>query len=115
YDPTGATSNGSLMIFALDGTLKQNIAVPGGIKQIPAIADVRGLGMLDVIYRSMTGMVYVQNFGSTSTNLLSWSTHRGNMRRDGNLGRSLFPVGTPLVTKKVADYNRAFFAWSNAV
>jgi hypothetical protein len=114
YDPTAAPSTGSLLIYALDGTLKQNIAVPGGIKQIPALADVRGLGRTDVIYRSLNGMIYVQNFGSTSTNLVSWSTHRGNMHRDGNAGRSLFPPGTPLVTKKTSGYNRTSFTWTNS-
>ncbi len=114
YNPTAVPSTGNLMIFALDGTLKQSIAVPGGIKQIPALADVRGIGALDVIYRSIPGVVYVQNFGSTSTNLVSWATHRGNMHRDGNLGRSLFPPGTPLVTKKTSAYNSTSFTWTNA-
>jgi hypothetical protein len=68
YDPTGATTEGELRIYALDGTLKQAVAVPGGIKQIPALADVEGVGRLDVVYRSLSGQVFVQNCGSTGTN-----------------------------------------------
>ncbi len=115
YDATGAGLAGSLQVYALDGTLKLSIPVLGGVKQVPAIADVEGTGRLDVIYRSTLGQVYVQNFGSTSTNGLSWATHRGNMHRDANLGISLFPSGTPLVTQKSSGYNRASFSWSNTV
>jgi hypothetical protein len=114
YDPTLTPSAGNLLIYALDGTLKQSIPVLGGIKHIPALADVEGLGRLDVVYRSTLGQVYVQNFGATGTNSVSWATHRGNMHRDGNRGVSLFPAGTPLVTKKPSGYNRVSFSWTNA-
>lgn len=113
YDPNAVPSTGELRIYALDGTLKQSLAVPGGIKQIPALANVEGVGRLDVVYRSTLGQVYVQNFGATGTNLVSWATHRGNMRRDGNHGRSLYPPGTPLVTTRTSGYNSATFAWTN--
>src|SRR6185503_15006772 len=96
------------------GTLKQTILVVGGIKHIPALADVEGLGRLEVVYRSTLGQVYVQNFGATGTNRVSWATHRGNMHRDGNQGVSLFPPGTPRVTKKPSGYNRVNFTWTNA-
>jgi hypothetical protein len=58
--------------------------------------------------------VYVQNFGSTSTNRVSWSTHRGNMHRDGNLGASLFPAGTPMVSKGPVGFKRVSFSWTNS-
>ncbi len=114
YNPSITPSIGSLLIYALDGTLKQSIAVPGGIKQIPALGDVEGTGRLDVVYRSLLGQIYVQNFGSTSTNMVSWATHRGNMRRDGNQGVSLYPPGTPLVTERTSGFNRTGFTWSNS-
>jgi hypothetical protein len=95
YNPALNPSPGSLLIYALDGTLKQSIPVPGGIKQIPALADVEGIGRLDVVYRSVAGRIYVENFGATGTNLVSWATHRGNMRRDGNHGVSLSAGDTP--------------------
>src|SRR6266550_2770241 len=40
YNPTINPSAGSLYVYALDGTLKTSIAVPGGIKHIPTLADV---------------------------------------------------------------------------
>jgi len=114
YSPTLVPSAGNLLIYSLDGSLKQTVPVVGGIKQIPAVGDVEGNGRLDVIYRSTLGQVYVQNFGSTTTNGVSWATHRGNMRRDGNVGKPLYPAGTPMITKKVSGYNRATFSWSNS-
>jgi len=115
YNPSLNPSTGSLLIYALDGTLKLTIPVPGGIKHIPALADVEGIGRTDVVYRSLLGQVYVQNFGATTTNHVSWATHHGNMHRDGNRGVSLFPPGTPLVPKKTSGYRRASFSWTNAV
>jgi hypothetical protein len=113
YNPSISPSVGNLLIYALDGTLKLTIPVPGGLKHIPALADVEGTGRLDVVYRSLLGQVYVQNFGATTTNHVSWATHRGNMHRDGNRGVSLFPPGTPLVTKKTSGYRRTSFSWTN--
>lgn len=114
YDPAGTSSAGDLRIYALDGTLKQSIPVAGGVKQIPALADVEGVGRLDVICLSARGQMHVWNFGSASTNLVSWATHRGNMRRDGNCGLSLYPPGTPMIRARVAGYNRASFSWINS-
>ena len=114
YNPSVSPSSGNLLIYALDGTLKRSVAVAGGLKHIPALADVEGNGRLDVVYRSLAGRVYIQNFGATSTNLVSWATHRGNQRRDGNYGHSLFPLGTPLVVKKSSGYHQAAFSWTNA-
>jgi hypothetical protein len=114
YDPAANPSSGQLFVFALDGTIKQTIVVPGGLKHIPALADVDADGRLDVIYRSLSGQVYVQNFGATSTNEVSWATHRGNMHRDGNCGVSLFPPGTPLVTRKTSRCNSTSFCWTNS-
>jgi hypothetical protein len=114
YDPTGIRSDGELRIYALDGTLKQSVPVPGGVKQIPALADVEGLGRLDVVCRSTVGQIYIWNFGATSTNLVSWATDRGNMRRDGNFGISLYPPGTPMVNVRKSGYKRSSFAWTNS-
>ncbi|MBA4150196.1 MAG: FG-GAP repeat protein [Verrucomicrobia bacterium] len=115
YQPSQTPSSGSLYIYALDGTLKQQLNVPGGLKHIPFLADVNGDGSLDVIYRSLAGQMYVQNFGATSATNVSWATHRGNARRDGNLGKSLFPPNTPLITKKVGGTRQTYFEWSGAV
>jgi hypothetical protein len=113
YDPSSNPSSGDLLVFALDGTLRKRVAVPGGVKQIPALADIEGTGRLNVGYRSLTGQVYVEDFGSASTRLVSWATHRGNRRRDGNLGSSLYPLGTPLVIRKVSGHGYVTFAWTN--
>jgi hypothetical protein len=113
YNPTLPISAGNLLIYALNGTLKQTVPVVGGIKHIPALADVEGVGRLDVVYRSTLGQVSVENFGATGTNNVSWATHRGNMHRDGNHSVSLFPPGTPRVTKKPSGYDRVSFSWTN--
>jgi hypothetical protein len=90
------------------------VPVPGGLKHIPTLADVNGDGGLDVIYRSLTGRLFIQNFGSTRPGPVSWATHRGNRQRDGNFSVSLFPPGTPLVTGKESGYRRASFSWGGA-
>ena len=110
YNPTDSSADGALYVYGLDGTLKFSVPVPGGLKHIPSLANVDGHG-LDVIYRSLTGMVYIQNFGATKSGPVSWATHRGNQRRDGNLGVSLFPPGTPLITQRQSGYRRASFSW----
>ena len=112
YDPAQTPSSGALYIFAPDGTLKQSVNVPGGLKHIPSLADVNADGSLDVIYRSLAGQVYVQNFGANSATNISWATHRGNAQRDGNLGRSLFPPNTPIVVTRVGGYRTAYFEWA---
>jgi hypothetical protein len=114
YDPTGATSSGELRVYALDGTLKQSLPVPGGVKQIPALADAEGLRRLDVVCRSTLGQIYIWNLGSTSTNLVSWSTAHGNMHRDGNYSVPLYPPGTPIVNLRQAGYCRTTFGWTNS-
>ncbi len=111
YDPAKQPSDGSLYVFSLNGTLKQSIAVPGGLKHIPALADVNADGSLDIVYRSLSGRIYIQNFGGRADGGVSWATHRGNMQRDGNYTRSLFPAGTPLITKKQPGFRYNSFAW----
>ncbi|HZM04085.1 MAG TPA: VCBS repeat-containing protein [Candidatus Saccharimonadales bacterium] len=115
YDPSGALGDGNLYVFALDGTLKDTVPVPGGLKHIPFLADVNNDGSLDVVYRSMTGQVYVQNFGATSATNVSWATHRGNAQRNGNLGVSLFPPNTPLITQKTSGTRKTSFQWGGGV
>lgn len=114
YDPAKNPSDGALYVFSLDGSLKFSVPVPGGLKHIPTLADIDGNG-LDVIYRSLTGRIYIQNFGATNSGPVSWSTHRGNRQRDGNFGVSLFPPGTPLIISRQAGYRRAAFSWSTPV
>ncbi len=111
YNPAANPSDGALYVYALDGTLKFSVPVPGGLKHIPSIANVFGNG-LDVVYRSLAGRIYIENFGSTNNGPVSWSTHRGNKQRDGNLGVSLFPPGTPLITRKTPGNGYVSFSWS---
>src|SRR6185436_7738489 len=70
---------------------------------------VNGSG-LNVIYRSLAGRIYLQQFGA-STGPVSWSTHQGNRQRDGNISLSLFPPGTPWITHKESGYRRVSFSW----
>lgn len=112
YNPALNPSVGSLNVYTLDGTLKVTVPVPGGLKHIPSLADVNGDGSLDVVYRSLAGVVSVLNFGATNASSVSWSTHRGNAQRDGNLGRPLFPAGTPLVTRREGGALKANFSWT---
>ncbi|MBV9464205.1 MAG: hypothetical protein JO317_08265, partial [Verrucomicrobiae bacterium] len=111
YNPSANPSSGNLYVFALNGTLKQSIPVAGGLKHIPSLADLNSDGKLEVIYRSMAGMVNVVSFGTGNPNRVSWATHRGNAEHDGNMDVSLFPAGTPLVNSKTAGYKKATFAW----
>jgi hypothetical protein len=114
YDPVAVPSTGNLFIYKLNGTLKKMFSVPGGLKHIPFLADVNADGSLDIIYRSLTGQIVIQNFGATSSTNVSWATHRGNAQRDGNLGKSLFPPNTPIVKKREGGFRKTFFQW-NAV
>jgi hypothetical protein len=112
YNAAANPSSGHLFIFGLDGTQKLAMSVPGGLKHIPALADVDGDGGLDVVYRTLSGQLFVQNFGATTTNLVSWATHRGNFARDGNRTCSLFAPGTPIVKKRISGYHRTTFSWT---
>jgi hypothetical protein len=114
YDPTQNPSSGTLYVYNLNGTLQTSLAVPGGLKHIPMLADANGDGGLDVTYRSLSGRVYIHNFGAIATSPVSWATHRGNAQRNGNFAASLFPVGTPLITRKETGYRRASFSWGGA-
>jgi hypothetical protein len=111
YNPSARVSHGKLHVFALDGTEKFAIDVPGGLKHIPALADVTGDGAIEVVYRSLAGRIYIHNFGSKPFGRVSWATHRGNMARDGNRGVSLFDHGTPRITGKEPGRQRARFSW----
>lgn len=111
YDPASVPSSGSLYVFALNGAEKAHWEVPGGVKHIPALADVDGDGSIDLVYRALDGRVYIENLGAAPGAHVSWATHRGNMRRDGNRGLQLFPEGTPIVTEKVSGYRSTTFSW----
>lgn len=111
HDPTGVHANGNLFVFALDGTLKETIVVPGGLKHIPTIANVFGSG-LAVVYRSLSGRVSIKSFGSTSPGPVSWTTHRGNKQRDGNFNSPLYPAGTPIITGRTNGHGWAHFSWT---
>jgi hypothetical protein len=113
YNPSRSSPDGQLLILALNGTLKSAISVPGGLKHIPSLADVNADGKLDVIYRSLSGELFIHNFGAISTNHVSWSTHRGNPQRDGNYRTPLFRPGTPRVTEKASGYRTATFRWTS--
>lgn len=113
YHPSANPSSGSLYVFDLDGAQKQAIPINGGLKHIPALADADGDGSLDVICRALDGMIYIYNFGATSNAAVSWSTHRGNMGRDGNRSMPLLPAGTPLVNRKFAGFHSARLGWKN--
>jgi len=113
YDPARNPSSGHLLVYALDGSLKDFIDVPGGVKHIPCLSDVDSDGSMDVIYRSLFGQVYVQNFGAHNADRVSWATHRGNYSRDGRRGVSLFPAGTPIIRSKIGGYGRAQFSWTS--
>jgi hypothetical protein len=112
YNPALNPSVGTLYVFSPEGALKFSVPVPGGLKHIPTLANVNGSG-LNVIYRSLTGRIYIQQFGA-STGPVSWSTHRGNRQRDGNVLLSLFPPGTPWITRKESGYRRASFSWGGS-
>ena len=112
YNPATNPSDGTLNVFALDGTLKDSLSIPNGVKQIPGLADVNGDGSLDVIVRTLGGVMYVLNYGATSATNVSWATHRGNAQRDSHYKTSLFPPNTPLVTNKVAGLGWASFKWT---
>jgi hypothetical protein len=111
YDPAHNPSTGSLYVFSLEGVAKAIVPVPGGLKHIPAIADVDADGRNDVIYRGLDGRIYIQNFGGGSPANVSWATHRGNVQRDGNYSRTLFPAGTPIVSSKSGGYKKAGMTW----
>lgn len=111
YNPNANPSTGNLHIFSLDGAEERVIPVNGGLKHIPTIADANNDGSIDLIYRGMDGRVYIQNFGASAGARVSWATHRGNARRDGNMNANLFPPGTPLIESKAGGYNHAEFSW----
>ena len=112
YNPAVNPSSGTLNILALNGTVKESLDIPGGVKQIPTLADVDGNGSLDIIVRTLGGVTYVLNNGATTANKVSWGTHRGNAQHDSYYNVSLYPPGTPLVTNKVSGLGRTYFGWT---
>jgi hypothetical protein len=111
FDPSQTPSNGALKIYSLEGVEKTSVAVPGGVKHVPVIADVDQDGANEVIYRALDGKIYVQNFGGGSPTNISWGAHQANATRDANHSRDLFPPGTPRVYSKTGGYKTASFKW----
>ena len=111
YNPGLAVSTGSLLVFALDGTLEQSIPVVGGLKHSPVLADANGDGRTDVIIRSQLGQVSIYNFGATSTNGISWAGHYAGSRRDGQGTAPFYPAGTPKIVSRTAGHKQASFTW----
>jgi hypothetical protein len=112
YHPGLQPSEGAIHVFRLDGSEKWRIPVDGGVKHIPALADVEGDGSIDLVFRSLPGVVSIYNFGAANPTEAAWSTHRGNMRRDGHFQRNLFPQGTPRITSREEGYKQTRFSWS---
>lgn len=111
YTPSTNPPSGNLYVYNLDGSLQETVPVPGGLKHIPFLSDVNKDGTLDVIYRSMSGLVTVLNFGPGDPNRVSWASHRGNAAHNGQLTVPLYPPGTPLITSKTAGYRKATLVW----
>jgi hypothetical protein len=98
-----------MQVFALNGSQKYSVEIPGGVKHIPTIADVDGDGHTEVILRALDGRVHQLTFGNGGSSRISWATHRGNAARSSNA--NLFPAGTPIITEKVGAYKRTAFSW----
>ncbi|MGV3771584.1 MAG: hypothetical protein ACO1QB_01695, partial [Verrucomicrobiales bacterium] len=111
YDPSKSSSSGMLYVYALDGSLKHSLPVPGGLKHIPVIADINRDGKNDLTYRALDGEVYIQNFGNGSPLLVSWGAHRGSEKHDGNVEQSLFPEGTPIIELRKGEGATASMSW----
>jgi hypothetical protein len=109
YDPARNPSTGRLQVFALNGTQKYSVEIPGGVKHIPTIADVDGDGHTEVILRALDGKVHQLTFGNGGSSRISWATHRGNAARSSTA--QLYPNGTPLITAQAGAYNRTAFSW----
>ncbi|MGZ8938854.1 MAG: hypothetical protein ACXW32_06545, partial [Limisphaerales bacterium] len=110
YDPARIPSTGRLQVFALNGSQKYSVDIPGGVKHIPTIADVDGDGHTEIILRALDGKVHIIAFGNGgNSSRLSWATHRGNAAR--NPSRNLYPAGTPLITARSGSYKTAAFTW----
>jgi hypothetical protein len=111
YHPGLSPSSGKLYIFALDGTEKQAVDVPGGIKHVPTIADLDQDGRTEIVLRALDGKVHIISFGGGFPSAIAWASHRGDEQRSGKFSREIYPAGTPIVTKRIGGYNRASFSW----
>jgi hypothetical protein len=109
YDPARNPSSGKVQIFALDGTQKYSVDIPGGVKHIPTIADVDRDGHTEVVLRALDGRVHMLSFAAGGSSRISWATHRGNAQRN-NTG-SLYPAGTPVLTSRIGSFKRTEFSW----
>ena len=111
YHPTQSPSSGKLFVFGLGGETKFEVEIPGGVKHIPAIADVDNDGSLEVVVRSLAGKLHIQSFGHGGGGTVSWAGHRGGAARDGNFRENLYRPGTPIVWRKEGGYGRTSFEW----
>lgn len=109
YDPARNPSTGRLQVFALNGSQKYSVDIPGGVKHIPTIADVDGDGHTEIVLRALDGKVHMISFGNGGSSRVSWATHRSNAARQ-NSG-SLYPAGTPIIVAKSGSYKSTAFTW----
>ena len=109
YDPARTPSSGRVQVFALDGTEKYSVDIPGGVKHIPSIADLDQDGRTEIVLRAMDGRVHILRFGNGGSGRISWASHRGNAERSRSV--NLFPPGTPIITSRGGHYKRTEFSW----
>ena len=90
-----------------------SLRVPGGIKHIPALADVEGNGRLDVIYRSLAraGECAELRRHHHQPRLLGHAPRQHAARRQ--LRRLALPARHAARHEKTSGYNRASFTWTN--
>ncbi|HYE30278.1 MAG TPA: hypothetical protein VEH27_02515 [Methylomirabilota bacterium] len=112
YNPAKNPSDGELLIFSLAGQVEHSEPIPGGVKHIPAIADVNADGSPDLVFRSMAGRLYIMNFGATGNSPVSWATHRGDMQRSGRGLRALRSSTAPLITATKGARLQNHFTWN---
>ena len=109
YDPERNPSTGRLEVFALNGSQKYSVEIPGGVKHIPTIADVDADGHTEIVLRALDGKVHIISFGNGNKTRLSWATHRGNAARQP--AGDLYPAGTPIIVSRSGSYKNTTFKW----
>ena len=114
YNPAVNPSSGDLKVYSLSGQTEHSESIPGGLKHSPLLADVDQDGALEVITRSLTGIVRIRSLGKATSAVAPWPAHRGSMLRSGN-PFPLYPPGTPLVHTRCAGAGRVTLTWTNSL